>query len=84
MRLEKGICTVSYIVRILHQFLPLYVMRSTEDRAVNLDSRPTICPPRRRFGSVASPAFRSELIVCSWNEPTSYEDIPFDDLAALS
>ena len=38
------------------------LMQSAEDRAANLDSRPTICPPGRRFGSLASHAFRSELM----------------------
>ena len=56
-------------------------MQSAEDRAVNLDSRPTICPPGRRFGSFASPVFRSERIE---NSSTSDDDMLVEDAAALS
>jgi hypothetical protein len=57
-------------------------MQSAEDRAVNLDSRPTICPPPgRRFRSFESPMFCSERIE---NSSTSDDDMPVEDAAALS
>ena len=48
------------------------------ERASNLVSRPTICPPSRRIGSLA---FRSELMVSA---PISDEETPIEDAAARS